>query len=78
MNKRGGKRIMGGEVRNRFRGGLRYVFPSPEFSTPLYFSLSFCHFFLIFLPDSFCQTSFVKGGMIACTRMVPTLAKPWS
>ena len=36
-----GKRIIGGGgVRNRFWGGvLRYVFPSPEFSTPPCFSL---------------------------------------
>ena len=37
----GGKRIIGGGgVQNRFwEGVLWYVFPSPEFSTPLCFSL---------------------------------------
>ena len=36
----GGKRIISGGVQNRFWGGvLWYVFPSPEFSTPLCFSL---------------------------------------
>ena len=40
-NKRGGgKRIIGEGVQNRFwEGVLWYVFPSPEFSTPLCFSL---------------------------------------
>ena len=37
----GGKRIIGGGVQNRFwEGVLWYVFPSPEFSTPLCFSLT--------------------------------------
>ena len=36
----GGKRIIGGGVQNRFwEGVLWYVFPSPESSTPLCFSL---------------------------------------
>ena len=39
-NEGGGKRIIGGGVQNRFwEGVLWYVFPSPEFSTPLCFSL---------------------------------------
>ena len=37
----GVKRIISGGVQNRFWGGvLWYVFPSPEFSTPLCFSLT--------------------------------------
>ena len=37
----GGKRIIGGGVQNRFwEGVVWYVFLSPEFSTPLCFSLS--------------------------------------
>ena len=41
MNKGGGgERTIGGGVQNSFWGGvLRYVFPSPESSTPLCFSL---------------------------------------
>ena len=36
----GGERIIGGGVQNRFwEGVLWYVSPSPEFSTPLCFSL---------------------------------------
>ena len=38
----GGNRIIGGGVQNRFWGGVWwYVFPSPEFSTPLCFSLNY-------------------------------------
>ena len=39
MSKGGGNRIISGGVQNRFWGGdLWYVFPSPEFPPPLFFS----------------------------------------
>ena len=54
----GAKRIIGGGVQIRFWGGVSwYVFPSPESSTPLCFSLRIARFWCTQIRGGFCDTS---------------------